>query len=742
MLKFGKIAVVVIPVLLMLLLAPSANAQSCLGKKAKVVRQSSGVYQMKRFETSFFTGKRLLVKAKGDNRVCSSNGEITVLFGKANRNYADLGYGKNKVVFQQKANSNFVRSKGTTQVFFRAKANQNKYIGGSGNDYVLVGNKSVSTSIDGGDGNNRIDLAGRSNNYIVKTGSGNDLILARDSASALKRTISSGFGDDRVTIIGRGNTTAYLSPKQGSSQITDNDVYRGNSSNDTVFDYLGGEVGNPNLIYGGNGADKLYSIGSAYSFVYGGNGSDWLYAASSETGQTRLIGERGNDRGFANRGSSTGEGVYLDGGPGDNRNYGSNGNDVILSMTGLSRNYGGAGDDLILMTGSGLGEADGGAGNDTISFAGHTPPGFAEYSGIDIDLQAGESSKATGSYALSEFERVIGSSFDDRIRTKTGVNIEVEAGLGNDIITAYNGDNVNGGLGDNDCSGGSQVNCNEYSPGPHDPNKVAASINEDGFLSVYGSENNDQISVSYSLEDKAYKINSQTAIENDGLCRVDSYNQQASICPADFNVLTGIVVAGEDGNDQITVDYSVPTGVSTILNGNEGNNIVYGGVGQDFIFSSGDGYNQLYGRDGVDQVSLTTPGKSSGGGGSDLMNINNPCLGIQVSGGSGKDNLVMAGAQQAVQASLASGSARWRNNPCASPLRINQDFEDIEGSRFSDILEGNRKRSTGFLGREGRDTFLSKNGIKDSIITGPGAGNRIIGDRFDKITYGWGLADF
>ena len=144
------------------------------------------------------------------------------------------------------------------------------------------------------------------------------------------------------------------------------------------------------------------------------------------------------------------------------------------------------------------------AGRDTISFAAHSPNETrGRISGVEVDLQAGKSS-GFSDYRLKSMEDVIGSAFDDEIFGAPGIDNDIQGGIGDDLIEGQNGDRIDGGLGQNDCSGGVQVNCNEDSPGnPGQSDQV--DITEGGVLIVIGSPRADDISVGYNGERRAIR---------------------------------------------------------------------------------------------------------------------------------------------------------------------------------------------------------------------------------------------
>ena len=75
-------------------------------------------------------------------------------------------------------------------------------------------------------------------------------------------------------------------------------------------------------------------------------------------------------------------------------------------------------------------------------------------------------------------------------------------------------------------------------------------------------------------------------------------------------------------------------------------------------------------------------------------------------------------------------------------------MEKLEGTAHDDhlILGPRLKAQEGkstLLGREGNNILDSKNGVKNTVTTGPAAhANTVIADKKDKVIWGWGLANF
>jgi Ca2+-binding RTX toxin-like protein len=737
-----KTFLVTVCALFLLAMVPgAAEAARCIGKPAKVIARS-GSLTVDRYDSVVLTGKKVNVFATGDNRICSTGGDIKLRFGKGSQNRAALGSGNDLVKISSKARANHIDlGDGNNRIRIKNKAVTNSVKAGKGNDRILLAYRTNNAIIDAGAGDNEVVLAAKASSQEVTTGNGDDVVRFTKAAETNKRMLRTGLGNDRVNIVGLGNTTAYISEKQNPKGLEDTDYYRGNRSNDTVYDYQGGVDLEPNRIYGEGGFDKINSLGTARSDIYGGNGTDWIYAASDGDSGDRIFGERGNDRLNADRGSENAHGAFLDGGSGDDWLHGTAGNDTMIALSGIKKIYGYRGDDTVIKTGIGIGTIVGGDGYDTISYVAHTPPGFGQYSGVMVDLSESRGTNGRGIDTINGIEHLIGSPFDDLLTGNEREDNEIDGGLGNDNITAFSGDEVDGGLGQNECEGGKQARCNDSSPGNASGGRPILDIGQEGILTVIGSNNDDEIEIGYDMIGGAYLVDLNRTPMLSGDC-VGTPVMSRYRCPAPHAILSTVTVNGGNGDDRITSNYSIPAEVTSVLSGGAGEDKITGGKNRDFIQTA----EKVDGRGSGDQIYMSKGANIKAGVGSDTVHIHNPCQGGFVSGGAGnRDGAVFAGADYGVEASLTSRKAKWKDRGCANPIRFADDFEGLEGTKHDDKLIGRAKGTgkTTFLGRDGADRFIAKNGIRDTVTTGGGGKrNKVIADRFDKVVWGWGLAAY
>ena len=277
----------------------------------------------------------------------------------------------------------------------------------------------------GGTGND--ELNGGAGDDILSGGEGADQLIGQDGydtasyASATSR-VSVDFKDpSRNQGDAEGDTFLGIEQYIGSDF---NDFMRIDAGDET----LRGNGGDDTLI-GGAGANELYGDEGNDS-VRGGAGNDMLFGG---TGNDELNGGAGDD--------------FLDGGEGGDTLDGSSGNDHLFGRAGDDTLNGGEGDD-ILMGGEGADNLNGGEGVDTLSY-------LTSSAGVTVRLFNGTS---TGGDAdgdtFTNFENVIGSSFDDVLRGDSENNT-FQGLTGDDILIGLDGDDtLIGGIGDDILRGG------------------------------------------------------------------------------------------------------------------------------------------------------------------------------------------------------------------------------------------------------------------------------------------------
>ena len=265
------------------------------------------------------------------------------------------------------------------------------------------------------------------------------------------------FGEDH----GPNGNTGQVIGNPTSTLAFGNDTLDGGAGNDTLNggagnDVLRGGLGN-DVLDGGDGTDTAdYSVASGkvtvnlattgWQSVGGGMGSDTLTDIENVRGSS--LGDALTGTGAANR---------IDGGGGADFIYGLGGDDVLFGGTGGDTVDGGAGNDTVV----------GGAGNDTL--IGGTGIDILDYSGfggaviVNMSNKAAQNTNAAGTDMLSEFEDILGGSFNDKFVGTTVANLML-GGAGSDQLSGLGGadrlegnngnDTLAGGAGDDRLTGG------------------------------------------------------------------------------------------------------------------------------------------------------------------------------------------------------------------------------------------------------------------------------------------------
>ncbi len=209
--------------------------------------------------------------------------------------------------------------------------------------------------------------------YGITTAGGVDIIQVRSDVNNGSINISTGAGDDTITLSGAGTTAATIDGGDGNDVIAGgagNDRIDGGAGNDRIDggagnDRIDGGAGNDTL-NGGDGNDTLNG-GDGKDTLNGGDGNDTLNGGA---GNDTLNGGAGNDTLNGDDGNDTLNGGAgndrIDGGAGNDRIDGGVGDDVIDGGAGNDRIDGGVGDDVIA-GGAGNDRIDGGVGDDTIN---------------------------------------------------------------------------------------------------------------------------------------------------------------------------------------------------------------------------------------------------------------------------------------------------------------------------------------------------------------------------------------
>lgn len=279
-------------------------------------------------------------------------------------------------------------------------------IDGAGGDDLLFGGTGADLYI-GGPGYDTVEFSPATTGLVIDwttptNGAGE---AAGDAFSGVERVIGSYFAD---RIVGSGANDNLFG-------LDGADTLEGGAGDDALIGWYG-----PDALDGGPGFDSVdYSYSPVGLFIN-------LVDPAASTGEAQGDSYIAIERIIATYRADT--------------VLGSAGNDIIAALDGADQVSGGDGDDQIF-GGPGADTLDGGPGVDTISFSAST-------AGLTVDLL--QSAASTGEAAgdvLSEFERVVGSYFDDRI-LGTAAGEEIFGLAGADVLRGRGGnDTLIGGAG-------------------------------------------------------------------------------------------------------------------------------------------------------------------------------------------------------------------------------------------------------------------------------------------------------
>jgi Ca2+-binding RTX toxin-like protein len=517
-----------------------------------------------------------------------------------------------------------------------------------------------------------------------------------------------------------------------------------------------------------------------------------------QRGNDNLSGGPGNDSLYGGTGDDT-----VNGGLGDDLLSGGFGADVVgayvdvVSETEVPEE----GNDLVRGD-AGPDELRGGLGVDTVSFATAVTPGFANLSGYGLPPNNGERgvNVSLGGEAfnrdarwgggqdslVTEFENVIGSPFsdyivgsDDENRIDGGGGADVIlAGAGNDqIYGGADGDHLDGGPddaaifpggGDDYCTNPTTPDCerspaNDPDGGVHlrDTRLISVGLMATDIspsppvvdLYLTGSTAADNVSVAYSAGRVTFTEVGSAAFDTSG----DGQTAQCAYPPPTHprararmtevtcdvpHPLDAIVLAGMNGDDNVTTS-GFPETTSLVLLGGERRDTLVGSSatedmlvdGPDFTRTSGWG-DTLQGFGGVDAL-LNNDGADnlSGGDLSDLLVSASVCDGDVLDGGPetvGKNNASWAQLDdpEAVSAQIEEGIAGrpTGGGPVCTgsgeQFDTLQTIDDLEGSNQGDELFGDfagnyllgRNGPDSLFGRLGDDLLQTDDGVADNAI--------------------------
>ena len=369
-------------------------------------------------------------------------------------------------------------------------------------------------------------------------------------------------------------------------------------------------------------------------------------------------------------GGTSGDDV-LRGTAGDDVLWGSGGDDELMGLAGDDRLEGGAGADAL----------NGGPGADIADYS-KSPQGVHVY----LDGTAGGGGHAEGD-VLTEIEDVWGSRFDDRI-FGGGESERLFGGDGYDFLE--------GGAGADVLNGGEDDGLDFGSP---------ATIRDN----VWGD------TVGYTMSDAGVTVNLATGMAAGGHAEGDTLRGIESVRGSNHaDVLTA---RDDDPNTEANVapDFDRPEG--SILWGQQGDDALRGGTGQDYLWG-GKGTDTLMGGDESDYL--------EGGAGADMLD-----------GGEGQDSVGYELSDAGVTVDLAMDTATGGHAEGDTLTGI----ERVYGSNHADMLTARNddpateaSEGSTLVGHSGDDTLLGGTGPD---FLGGGAGADVLdgGEGVDLVSY-------
>jgi len=638
----------------------------------------------------------------------------------------------------------------------------NDSLTGDGNDNVLAGDQGNDTLVGGG-GNDTLYGDGRIGiDYAGGPGTSGPIATFADGATADPTfvdgndTLEGGLGNDTLNG-GGGSDTASYAHASGDVQATIGAGGSGGSSgadgNDTFvsIENLTGGAFNDQLV--GNGQANVLSGGDGHDLLRGGGGNDTLLGGNGDDflnggfGDDTIDGGAGWDRATFATGAvagvtvdltlqgiaqNTGQGMdtlinienvsgtsfndTLTGDGGDNWIWGQGGNDVLT---------GNGGNDLIQAGAPGNLTASGGTGTDTLSVSNNDASG----AGVTVSLALQGAGQATGigTYTLTGFENLSGSSGNDTLTGDGGSNV-LAGDQGDDTLV--------GGAGNDTLYGDGQIGTDGHGLGLSGPITTIPDV-----ASLGGVSGNDTLEGGLGND----------TLNGGGGTDTASYANASGSVTVD---LTAGTATGADGNDTLTsIENVTGSAFNDQLTGSSAANVLNGGAGNDTLNGRA-GNDTLVGGTGTDTatyanasggvtVSLVA-GTASGADGNDTLatieNVTGSAFADTITGdgnvnvltggdgddtlngragndtligGNGVDTASYADASGAVNVNLSTGSATGADGSDSLST-----IENVTGSAFADTLRGDDNANV-LKGGDGSDAILGGRG-DDTIYGGHG----------------------
>ena len=519
---------------------------------------------------------------------------------------------------------------------------------------------------------------------------------------ALAATITGTPGPDTINGTPEGDTIRALGGDDTVNGRGGDDVIEGGAGRDTLvggdgIDRISGGTGN-DQVSGGGGRDGL--VGDAGHDTLDGGGDDDFTLAGGD-GNDTVYGRGGDDTLDGDAGNDT-----LRAGESDDTLFGLDGDDAMFGEAGQDELFGGEGTDL-LDGGAGADELEGeegadriesGGGNDQLNFFASTFDPDSTFAARDVVL---------------DFQR---------------------AGLtGGDVLQLSGGEFAWVGRIDANPRTGAVL------PG-----------GGDGLTQLGYIQRNDSTFLIADTNDDGRLNADDFTVEFRGL---------HDFTPGDFEG-TDFIIAGTNGDDVIRgteeADRIFAAGGNDDVFALGGHDEVHGGAGADFLDGGPGGFDNLFGEQGNDELTLASSaggGVATGGDGNDRLfgsdtsfsNFDNilqgdpgnddlhaGAAGSSLNGGSGTDRLFSSPADDQLEAGrdefgfdldnaqdllVYTGNGRWSTEgsffgDTVSGFQDGSDLFDLRGSglQFSDLTILNEEFQTTISSNRGTITIFESSG--------------------------------
>ena len=630
-------------------------------------------------------------------------------------------------------------------------------LSGQAGDDILTGDLGADMLI-GGDGFDTADYSAAGGAITVRldgNASSGD-IAEGDRLSGIERVVGGAYAD---TLIGdsRDNTL------EGGAG---DDVLRGGLGADTLIggtgtdtaDYSDSLAGVDVDIAANRGAGGS-AAGDSFDSIENVTGSDYADRLTGDAGANRLSGGAGDDN-LAGGGGAD----LLQGGEGfDTADYSASGAAVTVSLDGSTGSGGDAAGDQLegieALRGSAFADRlsgndsantlDGGAGDDVLAGLGGADrliggDGFdtADYSAsatgvvVGNDGSVGLGGDAQGD-TLTGIERIVGSSFDDRLSGGAGADV-LDGGAGNDTLDGGAGaDQLIGGLGiDIADYGRSEAGVNAGLDGGANTGGDAEGDRYTGIEGISGSVFADTLRGSADADillgqgGNDILFGSAGADVLDGGAGLDIVDYSASTAGVRVDLALGSASGGDaDGDALRGIEGVVGSAFADTLSGSAGSDTLIGGDGNDIIqgrggadvLDGGAGFDTASYADSSSGIALKLDGSAGAGGDAEGDSVTNF---ERIIGSAYDDTITGVGAAETLE---GGGGNDRLSGAGGNDTQIGGAGDDIlDGGAGVDVLDGG-------AGFDTADYRASAAAVAVDLGAGLGTGGDAEGDRLSGI---------